>query len=379
MSKSFLPGISDIYTFNPSDFKENTTDQRLDQNDTTDATQTTNISSNSSSISTLVNKTTDISYDGTQTTIEDLKVNGLDTTTMAFQGGTNTHIIGNGAAVNCSIPNSTIIGSTAGSLLTNQGGNHIVLGFASGKFNDGWNNTVLGTSSMNTTGTTMSHNVCVGTDSMKTCLSNSNNNVAIGSRAGNVASTVTNNIYIGFEAGQSGNPGYNTGSNVICMGNSDLLNAYIEKSWTVTSDLRDKTDIQDFEFDALSFLLELEPKQYRMNNRSRYRNKVDGSQGSDSYVDIPNDGSRKDSNISIGLIAQDVIELEKSYIGHTVCSNESEDKCGIKYETFVPILIKSIQIMAEQSARDAERLRVLEVEYQMLRERVIELEETVPM
>ena len=82
-----------------------------------------------------------------------------------------------------------------------------------------------------------------------------------------------------------------------------------------------------------------------MNDRTRYEIENFDSEGVKLAPTIlTNDGSKKDTFESCGLLAQDVLALE------TVCCNNemfvnsnNVDKMGIKYETLIAPLIKAIQ------------------------------------
>ena len=63
--------------------------------------------------------------------------------------------------------------------------------------------------------------------------------------------TGSRNICIGAEAGYSGSPGGNltTGSNQIMLGANEHTHAHIQIDWTVASDKRDKTDVNQSQWD----------------------------------------------------------------------------------------------------------------------------------
>ena len=162
-------------------------------------------------------------------------------------------------------------------------------------------------------------------------------NIAMGKQAGQDVTTGTNNMFFGLDTGRSGTPSgsVTTASNQICMGNNSISNCFIKVDWTVTSDRRDKTDIKPFTH-GLSWINKLNPVTYRWDNRSFYK---DGKP----------DGSKKQKQLNVGLIAQDEIEVEKEHgFGDTaenmIVSHINEDgDYGMQYAKLVPILINAIK------------------------------------
>ena len=150
---------------------------------------------------------------------------------------------------------------------------------------------------------------------------------------------------LGNNAGRSTAPGGNLNSDGnIVLGDNNATNAYIKIDWTVTSDGRDKADVESFTH-GLSWINKLRPVTYRWDMRSMYE---DG---------IP-DGSKKESKLSIGLIAQEELEVEKEHgYGDTpdnmLISHLSEDgsQYGIQYSKLVPVLINAVkELSAENTA-----------------------------
>ena len=121
----------------------------------------------------------------------------------------------------------------------------------------------------------------------------------------------------------------------ICLGDNNIGSSYIKVDWTVTSDERDKTDIADFT-KGLSIINSLRPVSYKWDMRSNYS---DGNP----------DGSKKDSKTNIGLIAQEVLTVEKANgYGDTadnmILTNINVDgNYGMQYSRLIPILINAIK------------------------------------
>ena len=114
----------------------------------------------------------------------------------------------------------------------------------------------------------------------------------------------------------------------------------------MTSDARDKTDFTPLDL-GLDFVKELKPITYKWDMRSNY-----GDSSAEDYdldAQTP-DGTHKEDWLDIGFKAQEVEALEVA-AGYTrenktnLVSSLTEDgkQMGLKYEKFVPILVKAIQ------------------------------------
>ena len=216
----------------------------------------------------------------------------------------------------------------------------------------GTGNTAVGNEALENN-TTAGNNTAVGHLALLTCTTGGANtalgmmalygttsgtdNIGIGKQAGQDVTTGTNNMFFGLDAGRSGTPSgsVTTASNQLCMGNNSISNCFIKVDWTVTSDRRDKTDIKPFTH-GLSWINKLNPVTYRWDNRS-------------FYEDGKPDGSKKQKQLNVGLIAQDEIEVEKEHgFGDTaenmIVSHINEDgDYGMQYAKLVPILINAIK------------------------------------
>ena len=170
-------------------------------------------------------------------------------------------------------------------------------------------------------------------------------NTSVGLDAGSVVTTGANNVLIGNSAGTSASPStVTTGDNQIVLGDNNITHAHIKVDWTVSSDMRDKTDVTDLET-GLEFINQLKPKTYRWDQRSDY--------SLDKAV-VP-DGTHKKDQLDIGFMAQEVEALEVQFgfdpsDKKNVLSTMSEDgtNCGIKYSKFVPMLVKAIQELSAE-------------------------------
>ena len=166
-------------------------------------------------------------------------------------------------------------------------------------------------------------------------------NTHIGCEAGDAITSGGNNTCVGFQAGTSDAPGnIVTSSNQIALGNNSVTTAYIKVDWTVTSDRRDKADITPFNH-GLSWINKLNPVTYRWDNRSNYENGVP-------------DGSKKGTQLNVGLIAQDELEVEKEHgYGDTpdnmlVSHVNGDGNYGMQYSKLVPILINAVKELSAE-------------------------------
>ena len=167
-------------------------------------------------------------------------------------------------------------------------------------------------------------------------------NTAIGRSAGEQVTSGTNNTLLGRNAGRAGSPSgaITTQSNQICLGDDNVTDFFCKQSTIQTSDVRDKTDVTDFKH-GLSWIEKLRPITYRWDMRSK-------------YVDGKPDGSKKETRINLGFIAQEVLEIEKEHgfasdKDMMLLVNENDDgNYGMKYDRVVPILVNAIKELAAE-------------------------------
>ena len=191
-------------------------------------------------------------------------------------------------------------------------------------------------------------------------LSSGGSNIAMGDATGYNVTSGSNNLLFGQNAGRTGyqSPyqsiaGVTSGSNQIHMGNESHSTARIQISWTVNSDSRDKTDVTPIDV-GLDFVKDLNPVTFRWDKRSDYEDR------------IPT-GKNKLEELTLGFLAQEVEEVEKSY-GYDVANKTNlvvdrdvdQDHFGITYEKMIPILTKAIQ--EQQVIIDDLKLRIEKLE-----------------
>ena len=224
-----------------------------------------------------------------------------------------------------------------------------VVGFQAGHYNvTGTSNTLLGyRAGFGVSGNSNSSNVAVGREAMYSVTTGSTNTV-VGHAAGFNITSGGNNLFLGNDAGRSGSPGgaITTGSNQIALGDENVSSFFAQVALTVSSDERDKTDFVDLDL-GLDFVKALEPVTYYWDKRSKYGDKT--AEDYDLNAQTP-DGTHKEDWMDVGFKAQSVQALEEA-AGYkisdkknlTVSLSADEKQYGLRYEKFVPILVKAIQ------------------------------------
>ena len=163
------------------------------------------------------------------------------------------------------------------------------------------------------------------------------------------------------------------------MGDENISSFSCQVSLTATSDERDKTDFKDLDL-GLDFVNALKPVTYVWDKRTNYIDKTDVTtfdedgkvkhEGWDLTTDldkVTSDGSKKDDDLQVGFKAQDVIALEdaagyklsdKTNLTATVTSDGKQ--YGLRYERFVPMLVKALQELSAKNDALEARIKKLE-------------------
>jgi len=231
--------------------------------------------------------------------------------------------------------------------LTNQNSDvdnmNVAVGFEAGKgCTTGEKNTFLGAKA--------------GGDSTQT----GNLNTCVGWEAGFNLTSGENNLLLGHQAGRAAAPSGNvtTGSNVICLGDDNISDFFCADTSISSSDSRDKADITNFNI-GLNWVKDLRPVTYKWDKRSWY--------GTEKEPLGTPDGSKKESKVHIGFLAQEVLEIEKANgFGNSAdtmltCNiTEDEQRYGIKYERLVPILVNAIKELSTKNDALEARIKKLE-------------------
>ena len=232
-------------------------------------------------------------------------------------------------SVNTANGNSSLYFNTTGSENT-ANGNAALYFNTSGNYNSAFGdyalysnsigimNTASGTSALrlNTTG---SNNTANGYNS-GSALSTGNNNTMIGNNSGSSVFNGSNNTMIGNNA----QPTSGGVSNQIRIGDANITSAHIQVAWTISSDLRWKSDIKNTNL-GLDFINKLRPVSY-------YRDK---------------DESKK---TEYGFIAQEIEEAltNSGAFNNGIITKNDKGMYGVRYNDFISIMVKAIQEQHQQ-------------------------------
>lgn len=260
---------------------------------------------------------------------------------------------------------NTAVGSEAmrglsrngGSNNTVMGWNAVVYGYSSsGDYNtaiggqanvyggSGTYNVAVGYQSLignSTNGVSGDHNIGVGQGS-GLLISSGSYNTMLGPDAGGSITTGSENICIGSGAGKTGSPfTITTQDTRVVIGDDYITNAYIQVSWTVTSDARDKTDVVPLP-SSLDFIEALNPVTFKWDKRSKYWVKDEDG----NVIEEPTpDGTHKEDRPFAGFLAQEVQQAidDHGYVDDVIVDNEQEDLLKIKETSLIPVLVKAVQ------------------------------------
>ena len=241
---------------------------------------------------------------------------------------------------NVAVGGAALAANTTGANNVAVGGNALTLNTT------GASNTAVGTSAL-AANTTASNNTAMGYNALG-AVTTGENNVVLGFRAGQAITTGGRNTCIGEGSGITGSPSGNltTESNIMCLGDDNLGTLFCTQGTINTSDVRDKRNITDFS-NGLDWINKMKPVTYQWDRRSWY---VDEDATPEDILAVKTDGSLTKPKVEVGLIAQDVLEIEKE---HGFGSNndnsllvnltEDETRYGINYTNIVPMLINAVQ------------------------------------
>ena len=295
---------------------------------------------------------------------------GDDNTAVGYQAGTKI-LAGH---------SNTLIGKSAGAAITSGAENVFVGERAGDAVTTGSNNTGIGHKALSAVETS-SNNVGVGNDTLENCttgstntalgdfalraVTDSTNNVGVGYLAGSGITTGGRNTCLGEGSGIAGSPSgaITTSSNIMCLGDDNMQTLFCAQGTINTSDSRDKTDVNNFT-GGLAWINKMNPVTYKWDRRSWYAG--DEPESKDILAATP-DGSKKSSKVEIGLIAQDVLDIEKDngYGANNdnsllVNLTEDETRYGINYTSIIPILINSIKELSATVTDLKTRIETLE-------------------
>jgi len=217
-------------------------------------------------------------------------------------GGSNTAVGKDSLKVNTTGAENVAVGALA--LDANTTASEITaIGYAALTANTtGYNNTAIGRCSLtiNTTGF---------------------GNTGLGNNAGMDVTTGDNNVLVGYNSGRTSSPfNVTTQDGRMVLGNNTITNAYVRVAWTVTSDQRDKMNIESVPH-GLDFINKLNPIKYNFK-KSR-------------EDDTPHGNAR------YGFKAQDILALEGD--NPVIIDDEQPDHLKYNGEALVPVLVNAIK------------------------------------
>lgn len=243
---------------------------------------------------------------------------GYNSSTAITTGIDNVSVGYNSLSTNAVGSSNTAIGRRA--LFSSTVGENTAVGFWSLTSNTtGTTNTAVGMYALQAN-TTASNNTAVGYQAGYDTTTG-RYNAYFGKLAGANITTGEENVCIGYYAGNEAGVFNLTTQNLrIVMGQNAITNAYIKVAWTVTSDARDKTNINPIPH-GLEFVKQLNPVSYNFK-KSREDNAPHGSK-------------------RYGFLAQDILALEGA--DNVIIDNEQPDHLKYQGEALVPVLVKAIQ------------------------------------
>jgi len=271
-----------------------------------------------------------------------LGVRALQANTTA----SNNTAVGYAAMYNTTAANNTAVGYSALTANTTGDNNTAVGKDAGSSITEGVENTILGSGAGGIT--TGNQNTAIGYLPMGGASTTGDANTSMGYAALFELTSGSNNLALGKNAGRATSPSgsITTHANRVVLGDNSISAAYIKVAWTVTSDARDKTDFTPLDL-GLDFVKALQPITYKWDMRSNYGDSTAADY--DLAAQTP-DGTHKEDWLDVGFKAQDVEALEIA-AGYdranktNLISSHTEDgkQMGLKYEKFVPILVKALQ------------------------------------
>jgi hypothetical protein len=206
--------------------------------------------------------------------------------------------------------------------------------------------------------TTGNNNTGIGYQVLRAC-TNGHNNIAIGQGAGLVVSSGNNNVILGRSAGANLTTGQgnviigelagtdavanlSNQSNFVVLGNNSTTTAMIKVAWTVTSDARDKGNIEALPI-GLEFVSQLQPKQFTLIDRET---------------------QETTTGLRYGFIAQDIQNLESTPV---LVDSTDPDNLKLKESMIVPVLTKAIQELSQQNQQQAHEISNLTTQLQEIK------------
>ena len=151
------------------------------------------------------------------------------------------------------------------------------------------------------------------------------NNTAVGSQAGTGVSSGNNNTVLGY----STQVPVGSADNQVRVGDANVTYAGVQVAWTVTSDKRWKSDVQNIPM-GLNLIQRLRPVDYMRSNTDK--------------------NSFMANTREAGFIAQEVEETlaKLGYGNRGIVSTDDKGFYGLRYNDFIPVLVKGMQEQQSQ-------------------------------
>lgn len=171
------------------------------------------------------------------------------------------------------------------------------------------------------------------------------NNVILGRSAvtNSGSGTTSNNIAIGYNAGNSTSPSGNLigSSNKIVLGNNSITNAYIRVSWTVTSDERDKADKTNFNL-GLDQINQINPIAFKWDMRSDYYEFDEHGEVTEKPTP---DGTHKKEQEYLGFSAQELKTIfdAAGAPAKTIVDDSDAENLKLKESALLPVMVNAIK------------------------------------
>jgi hypothetical protein len=215
--------------------------------------------------------------------------------------------------------NNVGIGYQAGKAVT-TGNQNTILGMnASTVLTTGSDNTIVGCGAGENLATSSSNNVAIG----RLALSNSgtrNDNTAVGYNAGGGITSGANNACFGVNAGNDAVRIISTGSNEGVFGNNSTTGLYVKVAWTVTSDIRDKTNIGVVPH-GLDFVTKLNPIKYQYK--------------------VSREDDTPTGHVRYGFKAQEILGLEGD--APVIINNDDPANLKLTDQNLIAVLVNAIK------------------------------------
>lgn len=274
---------------------------------------------------------------------------GVCNTAIGYAAGlsfnsSNLTAVGYQAALNTTGAANTVVGFRAGCNLTTGAVNTLIGAFAGCNMQGGSCNTAIGAFALKSA--TSAQNTAIGFKA-GCAVTTGGCHTFLGYGAGLNITTATCTIAVGERSQPSNINGHTL------FGNASTVFQAVGTNWTVVSDNRDKTNIENLDEKlGLEFVRNLDTVSFNWDNRESYVRKCGFQYGT-------KDGTLSSPKKAYGFIAQQVKQLIESLDTQfdALRYNQEQDSYRISYTDMIAPLVKAVQ----QTAQRLETLEALEV------------------